>query len=369
MSNSAGNPFFEQLTRAFHVESTAVAVVVLVLICLVCVSVTVVLVLLVTHCVKMRATAKRRKTFRKRFASVYLDEISEHEKTRGKYGQLLFSIHYQTEDDKLIVIVMQATFGELSSVGAFSDTYATVKLASDKYGKLKQCGDPFRTDLQRRKESPCWNYRCAFDVEKKNLKYTHVLFELFSYDPVSQDTSIGRLAIPLSRFDPGDYTDKTLEQVEWIQAGEPKFTGIGEVYLGLSYQKTLEILECQVFEARNLKVSEYMKALKHKQVNVQVELWYSQISLGSFETRPKSDLITPYFNERFNFNLNKDQLSDAKLTFQLQSCGKQGKKHILGSFAVGPTMDMSGGGKHWAEMLENSPRSQAMWHTLIPREV
>ncbi|GAA42705.2 Synaptotagmin-5 [Clonorchis sinensis] len=369
MSESTGNRFLEQLVRAFHVESTTIAVVILILICLVCVSVAVVLVLLINHCVKTRATAKKRKAFRKRLASVYLDEISEHEKTRGKYGQLLFSIHYQTKDSKLIVIVMQATFGESSSTGTFPDTYVTVKLASDKYGKLKQYGDPVRTELQRRKESPCWNYRCTFDVEKRDLKHTHVLFELFSYDTVSQDTSIGRLAIPLSKFDLGDYTDKTLEHAEWLQAGESKFNGIGEVYLALSYQKTLEVLECQVFEARNLKVTESMKALKHKLVNMHVELRCNQLSLGSFETRPKSDLVTPYFNERFNFKLNKDQLSDAKLTFQLQSCGKQGKKHILGSFAVGATMDMSGGGKHWAEMLENSPRSQAMWHTLVPKEV
>ncbi|KER30413.1 hypothetical protein T265_13172, partial [Opisthorchis viverrini] len=369
MSDSTGNRFLEQLSRAFHVESTAVTVVILILICLLCVSVTVVLVMLIIHCVKTQATAKRRKGFRKRLASVYLDDISERGKTRGKYGQLLFSIHYQSEDGKLIVVVMQATFGESSSVEAFSDTYVTVKLASDKYGKLKQCGDPVRTDMQRKKESPCWNYQCTFDVEKKDLKYTHILFELFSYDAVSQDKSIGRLAIPLNNFDLGDYIDKTLEHAEWLQAGEPKFNGIGQVYLGLSYQKTLEVLECQVFEARNLKISECMKALKHKQVNVHVELRCNQVSLGSFETRPKSDLLTPYFNERFNFKLNKDQLSDAKLTFQLQSCGKQGKKHILGSFAVGSTMDMSGGGKHWTEMLENSPRSQAMWHALIPKEV
>ncbi|GAA35290.1 Synaptotagmin-2 [Clonorchis sinensis] len=363
--SSGESSFLENLAEKFHVENRALAIFLLVLICLASTSVLVFFILCISSSVrKMRL----RKLARKRMKSVYLDELAGNEKVKGKYGQLTYSIQYDIPAAKLTVIVIEANKLNLLPEDELLDTYVTVKLASGKHGRLEQIGNVQRTDVQRRTMTPRWHFQCKFDLKMDDLKYAILIFEIFDYDSIGQDRSIGRLTTYLANLDVSAYVGTPLENTEWLKAGEPKFLGLGETCIGLNYHHALERLECHVYEARCLHVSEYLSANKHQKISIRVSLRCKRNSLGSFETHSQKELTNPYFNEKFSFHLNVKQLPDAKLVFHLRSRGSYGRKCVLGSFTIGPNTDMSSGAKHWEEMVQNSPRSHVMWHTWIPKD-
>nr|QQY02535.1 synaptotagmin-3 [Cryptocotyle lingua] len=361
------NDSLQKLAAAFHVENTGLAVFILILICLLCATVLVLIGMVIYYYLKRRVDRKSADhTFRKRMQSVYWTEVPEKKPVRGQYGKLSYSIQYEGSTGKLVVIVLHANIEKYVSDNGLPNSYVIVKLASEKYGKLQQIGESYKTKVQHQTIVPTWNHQVTFDVTKEDMDYTVILFELLDYDSTREDKSIGRLVIHLSALDVATFTGTALERTACLQAGEPKFHGIGELSIGLSYNKVLERLDCNVYEARHLQVREYMYANNHQKISVQVELRCNQNSLGSFETQAKTDWNDPYFNEKFTFRVPEKHLQDSKIVCQLQSRGKRGKKGVIASFTIGPTIDSTAGAKHWEEVIQDSPRSHVMWHTLIP---
>nr|QQY02556.1 synaptotagmin-5 [Cryptocotyle lingua] len=357
--------FLDNLAATFHVENTALAVFLLILICLAC---TLVLVFLILCIHSSLRRMRMRKLVITRMKSVYLDELSGNGQAKGRYGQLTYSIQYDLSVGKLSVVAIEAKQLQNISDDDLLDTYITIKLASEKRKRLEQIGQVHRSDIQRRTLIPRWHYQCKFDLKEDDLKYAILIFEIFDYDSIGQDRSIGRLATHLAKLDVSAYIGTTFENTEWLTAGEPKFCGLGEMCIGLNYHHALERLECNVYEARYLQVTEYMQSTKHQKLSVKVKLRCKRNTLGSFETQAKEELVNPYFNEKFTFTIGAKQLLNSKLEFHLRSKGKHGRKAVLGSFVIGPNTDMSSGAKHWQEMVQNSPRSHVMWHTWIPKD-
>ncbi|KAA3670556.1 synaptotagmin-2 [Paragonimus westermani] len=366
MNSTQHSPIDMDLATAFHVPSLPVAIFLVILISLICISAVILIVFCVISKVRRLNIPKMK---RKRLNSVYLNELDLGEGEKGAYGQLSYMFMFEKMLNTMHVVVLEATDLHSTCDTKTLDTYASIKLATSRHGKLLQLGKVYKTEVQRRTRLPRWNYRCSFEVTELDLAFVTLVFEILDYDSIGQDRSLGRLTVPLSNFKISEYTGIFYEGKGWLQAGEPRFEGLGELCVGLSYQPNANRLEIFVYEARQLTIYNVLSVEQNYRLDIQVELRYRRKLLGRFSTNSKTELVNPYFNEKHQFSLKEKFLNEAYVLFRLRVRRQLGRSLEVAALIIGPNSELTTGAKHWGEMVRSSPRTHVMWHTWIPKSL
>lgn len=299
--------------------------------------------------------------------TVYMDEIAALEEGAGEYGQLMYSMEYDIPSKVLKVVILEAKELNNDSHNDQIDAYASLKLVREKHGRYHQIGKTQKTDVRRRTKAPRWHFPCTFQVSQEDLKDAKLVFEVFDYDTIGQDRSLGRLDVSLSAIDIASYFGSPFEQICCLKPGSPKYSGLGELCVGLAYFPKTERIEVIIYEARQLKVKEYLSEMKECQLSVRVELRHKSRRLKTFESTAKTELVNPYFNEKTTLQLKEKQAQEACLVFELLRKRTYGRRTPLAFLTIGPSAELTTGAKHWEEMIRGSPRTQVMWHTWIPK--
>ncbi|KAF8572481.1 hypothetical protein P879_00157 [Paragonimus westermani] len=348
-----------KLAKAFHVKDVPVAIFVVILICLICVSAVTFIVLCVISTVRRSRMQVER---RKHLKSVYIHEPAVEKKNRIHNGQLGYKIMFDKWLHTIYVVIMEATDLHSTCNTETLDAYVSLKLTILKHGKLLQVGKPYKTEVQRRSKLPRWNYPCSFEVVASDLAYITLIFDVLEYDSIGQERHLGQLTVPLSKFNINEYTGIFLEGKGWLHLLEPRSEGPGELYVGLTYKPTADLLEVFVYEARQLAAFNLIPVFGSYCVNVKVELRYRRKLLGTFTTKSKNDLVNPYFNEKVQFTLQKKFVTEAYVLCRLRFARRLSETLEVASLTIGPNSGLATGAKHWEEMLRNSPRTHVSWH-------
>ncbi|KAF6770640.1 hypothetical protein AHF37_11128 [Paragonimus kellicotti] len=366
MNSTQHSPMYMDLATAFHVPSLPIAIFLVILISLICICAVTLIIMCVISKIRRLHIPKMK---RKRLNSVYLNELDVDEGEKGAYGQLSYMFMFEKTLNTIHVVVLEATGLHCTCDTKSLDAYASIKLATSRHGKLLQLGKVYKTEVQRRTKLPRWNYRCSFEVTELDLEFVTLVFEILDYDSIGQDRSLGRLTVPLSNFNISEYTGIFYEGKGWLKPGEPRFEGLGELCVGLSYQPNINRLEVFVYEARQLTIYNVLSIEENYRLDIQAELRYRRKLLGKFSTNSKTELVNPYFNEKHQFSLKEKFLNEAYVLFHLRVKRQLGRNLEVAALIIGPNSELTTGAKHWGEMLRSSPRTHVMWHTWIPKSL
>lgn len=358
------NPFLVNLAASFHVQSIPLAIFILIVICLLCTGLLVIIIICVRG--SLRISVQKRKPL-KRLKTVYMDEIEALEEGGVEHGQLMYSLEYDIPSKVLTVIILEAKELNNDLDSDQIDAYASLKLVYERNGRYHQIGRTHKTDVRRRTKSPRWHFPCTFQVSQDDLKDAQLLFEVFDYDTIGQDRSLGRLDVSLSSIDITSYFGSPFEQISCLKPGSPKYSGLGELCVGLAYFPKTERIEVIIYEARQLTVKGLLADKKECQLSVRVALRHKAHDLKTFESTSRTELVNPYFNERTTMQLKEKHVPEACLVFELVKKRNYWRRTTLAFLTIGPNAELTTGAKHWEEMVRGSPRTQVMWHTWVPK--
>ncbi|VDP91338.1 unnamed protein product [Echinostoma caproni] len=329
----SNNKFLVNLAVTFNVTSIPLAIFILILVLIACVLFLVVCILIARSCLRRKFVTKRK---RKAIKSIYLDEIpgAMPGSDVGQYGQLEYSLEYNLDRQKLHVGVIQANNLVPRPGVDEPDPYVALTV-------IKQIVlfDPQKTAIRKKSRSPCWQQMFDFDIKEPELRSITLVFDVFDYDSIGQDSCIGQFRLSL------------VEHSDWLTPGEMTVDGMGELCIGLCYYTQYNRIDIIVYEARQLVLD-------------------SNRSLGANETKTRHEIVNPYFNEKMSFPTKAYPVDELSAICRLKRKGRLGTKHTLGTVTLGGQNDISTGRKQWDEMIKSPGKTHVMWHTLIrnPKE-
>ncbi|CAH8542334.1 unnamed protein product [Heterobilharzia americana] len=354
-SNSStldSDPFVIGLTNSFHVVSKPLAIFLFILVCIACLFF-IILVLFCTRTCIRRKYAPR--TLRKRPKGIYVDEIPGlvQNPDQLKYGSLEYSLEYNLDRGQLKVGILQAS-NLVGPIG--SDTfnpYATVTLTKYEGHNLRIIGKQEKTQIISKTNRPVWKQLFTFNVAESELNKSVLLFEVFAYDSISQDMSIGKLEIHLKDEDQSEYAGKNLEK-------------IGELCIGIGYYPNSSRIDVCIYECRQLKLDEYLPISKQRELDILVLFKQRKHILHCQKTYKRKELINPYFNQKISFPLKENNLNGLNIVCQLRHVNRLHMKHVLGSVQIGIDSQQTTGSKQWEEMIKSPSKMHVMWHSIVP---
>ncbi|CAH8626187.1 unnamed protein product [Dicrocoelium dendriticum] len=362
----SNNSFLVKLAVDLNVTSIPLAIFLLILICIACILFVVVLILIARSCIRRKFIAKRK---RKPAKGIYLDEIAGAVlgDVENTLGSLEYSLEYDLQSQQLKVGVIQAHNLQTPAGVDALDAYVNVNVYKQKGGKNEPVGKPQHT-IRRHSQNPVWHQSFCYDVRERELQVVFVVFEMFDYDSIGQDRSIGILKVTLKDLDESDYAGQIFECTGWLKPGTPMVDGVGELCVGLSYYPQHSRIDVTIYEARQLNVADKLSKRKGNRLLINVELQDKKgRRLSSNETKPKSEIINPYFNSKMSFPSKNVELTECAVVCQLKRHGKLGGNKTLAYCILGFGSTISTGSKQWEEMLRNPSKTHVMWHTLIQR--
>ncbi|KAF6775157.1 hypothetical protein AHF37_05274 [Paragonimus kellicotti] len=360
----ANNTFLVNLAVTFNVVSIPLAIFILIIVCIACVLFVVVVILIARSCVRRSFIPKKK---RQPVKSIYLDEIPgmENDASEGKYGTLEYSLEYDLKRQHLVVGVCQANLLALPEGVEVLDPYVSVTVCKQQNGRTEPVGKINKSSVRKHTNRPSWNQTFSYNVPEHDLRHILIVFEAFDYDSIGQDNSIGQLQLLLKDLDEGEYAGKVLERTGWLKAGEACVDGIGEICIGLSYNPQFNRIDVTVYEARQLTISDKLSSDKAHRLSVQVELKHKKRSLGSNETKGKTEVINPYFNEKMSFPVKHVKPDDCFIVCRLKRHKGLGMRKSLGHAVIGSHSRISTGVKQWEEMIKGPAKTHVMWHSLL----
>ncbi|THD26340.1 Synaptotagmin-2 [Fasciola hepatica] len=360
----SSNEFLVNLAVTFNVTSIPLAIFVLIIVLIACVLFLVVVILIARSCLRRKFVTKKK---RRAVKSIYLDEIpgAAAGSEVGQYGQLEYSLEYNLDRQQLNVGVIQATNLVPRPGVDEPDPYVSLTLLRQEKNKTTVFSESQKTAIRKKSRSPCWQHMFNFSIRETELRALILVFDVFDYDSIGQDSCIGQFRLPLVNVNQEEYAGKVYEHSDWLAPGELVVDGIGELCIGLSYYSQFNRIDITVYEARQLTLDSNAQTRKDNRLEVQVEVKHNKRSLGSSETKSRNEIVNPYFNEKMSFSTKTYPVGELCAVCRLRRHGRMGTKHTLGSVTLGGNQDISTGRKQWDEMVKTPGKTYVMWHTLV----
>ncbi|TPP57249.1 Synaptotagmin-2 [Fasciola gigantica] len=358
-------PFLRNLAATFNVKNIPLAIFLLILVCIACVTAAIIIILCIRSCLRRVYKTKPK---RKPLKTAYLEDILDPVIEPGMCGLLTYALEYELTNKCFRVVVVEAKNLSSPNETKLHDAYASVRLLIRSGPKWIPHGPRYKTDVQRNTSVPRWHYSCNYTITETELKNSMLIIEVFDYDSLGQDRSVGRVEVTIGEIDMGEYLGATFEKTVALKPGSPKYRGIGEICVGLAYLTNPGCMEIFIYEIRRLDIGHAIAPGKDV-ISVQVELKHKKRTLGTFETKSRIDTINPYFNEKTMFNIKPKLLDEASVVCSLKKRSTLGRRTILAQAIIGPQSPLNTGTKQWDEMRSHSPRTHVMWHVLVPHGV
>ncbi|EDO31748.1 predicted protein, partial [Nematostella vectensis] len=268
-------------------------------------------------------------------------------------GKLLLQLDYSTEDDVLIVGVVQGK-------GVICKTSVqTAQVLVQIYDENDRMLDERKIEIQPMTFEPQWNEEVLFALSGRPVTSLNVQVRLYELDSFSNQHVIGCIKLPLaeqsfeeSRADWYDLEDEHKIECDYV----------GEVLLSLNYFPTTQRLTIVVLKARNLKIDN-VSGLWGPLVKVFFHV--NKRRVGRKRTAMQKKTFNPVYNEAFAFKVSQEAMP--KITFRILVVSKtsHGQDEVLGHVTLGQNV-IGSGFSHWSHMLATLRKPVAMWHPIIP---
>ena len=361
------NPFLIHASNTFNVTSIPLTIFLLILVFLACI----LFIALVILCVQSFIRRKYRpRAQRKRMKPIYVDEIPGLALTpdQGKYGSLEYSLEYNVDRKELKIGVLQAN--NLSPQPGLDtlDPYVTLTVGKEENDHLTLMGKQHRTRVIKKCDRPCWQEFFVYHLTDAELSDAVVIFEVFDFDSIGQDISVGRLRLVLKDIDQGEYAGKVLEHTGWLVAGSASTLGIGELCVGVGYYPRDERLDVLVIEARDLSFDAIVPPSKRKDLYVAVKLKHKNHLVKKVDSSTRREYLNPYFNDKMSFKFKDKYRDGGYILCELKHRGALNMSTVLGTVMIGDQSDQTTGVKQWEEMLKATGKIHIMWHSLTPEK-
>ncbi|TNN12273.1 Synaptotagmin-2 [Schistosoma japonicum] len=362
------NPFVVNLANSFHVISKPLAIFLLICVCLACLFFILIILFCVRTCIRHRYKPK---VLRKRPKGIYVDEIPGliQNSEQYKYGTLEYSLEYIIDRKQLKVGVLQAN-NLIGPIGSDSlDPYTTITLAKYDGNNLRIIGKQEKTTIVTKTNRPVWKQTFTYNIEEYELNNSVIIFEVFTYDNICQDISIGKLEIHLKDEQNSEYIGNIIERTGWLIAGTTYKFGLGELCLGIGYYPTNSRIDICIYECRQLNIDEYLTKTKQYELDFLILCKHHKQILHRQHTTKRKELINPYFNQKFSIPLKINtihHIEDLHIVCQLRHVNRLRMKHVLGNVYIGLNAKQTTGIKQWEEMMKNPSKIHVMWHTIVP---
>ncbi|CAL8073930.1 unnamed protein product [Calicophoron daubneyi] len=361
--NLTKSSFLVNLAVTFHVVSIPLAIFIFILVLIGCVLFIVCIILIVRCCLHQRYIAKRKK---RTFKSVYVDQIPGVQQINAeeKSGMLEYSLEYNLKQSELAVGVQQAMDLRGRKEDEEVDPYVVVTLQRMPTSKTK--GEEVKTHVRKHTSHPTWQQQFIFSVQEAEVPNIVITFEVFDYDSIGQDRSLGRLRVALRDLDMSEFTGRVLEKTELLGVSQAEGNGMGELCVGLGYYPQAERIDVTIYEARQLNLGGLVPEGRHGRLEVQVELYLGRKSLGKGNTKHKHELVNPYFNEKMSFSVKPKDIDQCSALCRLVRKRRLGMRRTLGEARIGEGASLSNAVKQWEDMVAGPNKTHVMWHALLP---
>nr|CAH8846324.1 unnamed protein product [Trichobilharzia regenti] len=359
------NPFVINLTKSFHVASKPLAIFLFILVCLACLGFIFLILLCTRTCIRRKYAPR---VLRKRPKGIYVDEIPGlvQNPIQHKYGSLEYSLEYSIDREQLRIGVLKASNLVGPNNSESLHPYATITLAKYDGQNLRIIDKQAKTEVFTQTNQPVWNQLFTFHMLECDLNKAVIIFEVFAYDSICQDSSIGKLEVYLQDEDHSEFVGKNLEKTGWLVAGTGYNFGIGELCVGIGYYPNRSRIDVCIYECRQLKLESYMPKLKNRELDILVMFKHRKHTVQRERTHKRKELINPYFNQKISFPLKENNLEQISVVCQLRCINRLRMKHVLGDIQIGMDSKQTTGIKQWEEMVKNPSKMHVMWHSIAP---
>lgn len=261
-------------------------------------------------------------------------------------GRLHFRLKYDFQRSDLIVHIIEAHDLVSSENGGFNDPYVKMSLVPQVDTKTRQ------TKIIRKSTNPYFNEVFKFPVAQEDLAEKSLLLQVFDFDKFSRNDVVGEILLHMSEVD----VTSDLEVWSEIKKNKKPRGDTPELLFSLSYLPSAERLTVVVLKAQNLNLA--CSSDENPNPFVKIYLLHDGRRLKKRKTSIRRSCINPVWNEAMTFNVPSSSLSQASLELKLFNADQ-----VLGSCAVG-SKEPGLGEFHWNDMMQNTRKSVAMWHSL-----
>ncbi|KAF7229352.1 synaptotagmin-10 isoform X1 [Nothobranchius furzeri] len=276
------------------------------------------------------------------------DEAKGHVETCGK---LSFSLHYDYEEQALVVRILKALDLPAKDFTGTSDPYVKMYLLPDRKKK-------FQTRVHRKNLNPTFDETFCFPVAYDELCNRKLHFSVYDFDRFTSHDMIGEVVVD-NLF---ELSDLSREAVVWkdIHAATTESIDLGEIMYSLCYLPTAGRMTLTVIKCRNLKA---MDITGSSDPYVKVYLICNGRRLKKRKTTIKKSTLNPVYNEAIIFDIPPENVEQVSLSIMVMDYDRVGHNEVIGVCRAGP--DAVGLGRdHWNEMLAYPRKPITHWHAL-----
>ncbi|XP_076633853.1 synaptotagmin 4 isoform X2 [Colletes latitarsis] len=282
------------------------------------------------------------------------------ENNKDNLGQLVFKLRYLSEQNALVVTVVNCKELPAREQNATSDPFVKLKLLPDKQHQVK-------TRVLRNTRDPVYDEDFTFfGISKDQLQKISLHFIVLSFDRYSRDDIIGELTCALSSvagLDNADNQEISLCRKICPRSLKIQSQGRGELLVSLCWQPINSRLTVVVLKAQNLPK---MDVTGLADPYVKIYLLYNNQRIAKKKTRVKKRTLCPVFNESFVFDIpnDPDGLNNVSLEFMLLDWDRVTKNEVIGRLEFGGPDCQYSALNHWKEVCSSPQRQIADWHKL-----
>lgn len=359
------NPFLLNLAKSLHVKNIPLTIFLFILIWISCFLIIIFIILCIRGCLRKRYALKRH---RRQIPPTYIDEIPglDRDLKKHKFGNLQYNLNYIVENNELKVGVVSAEGLPKPLEPTTLDTYVTVSLLKiDSKEDPKPVGKIECTHVIFQNERPCWRKIFSYKIPENELKNIVIIFELFNYHNVQQNTSIGKLKLQLDDLDESKYAGQVFENFGWLEQGNELSYGLGEMCIGLAQYPEFNRLDICIYECRNLNLNHRINLKKIRGLEVLVQVKYKKKTIKSEKTCTRKEMINPYYWTKISFKIEQeDWMTELMILCKLRYIDQFYFRHVLGICVIGPNSLDSTGIKHWDRMIKGPAKMHVLWHII-----
>ncbi|XP_028406880.1 synaptotagmin-4-like isoform X2 [Dendronephthya gigantea] len=276
-------------------------------------------------------------------------------------GKLKYSVHYIREKNELQVTITKA-------INLFSADNETPPSSFVKVSLLPQRFCWQKTKIVERTAHPVFNETfviSGFSYERFS-NYTlliSVVNAATSWQGFYGDHVIGEVYVPL--YHVAKYSsnqDKVFSQWADLKSKITEMRNVtkcGRINLALCYRPISGRLIVTIKKAKELECEGREKFDSY--VKLALYCGGSRVDRGS--TRVKRKVSSPVFNEKFNFDLNADQIAYTTIVLKVMNSIDSNKSSCIGATVIGYESSENGQ-EHWMCMMKCLSKHVEAWHNL-----